>query len=571
MITSQRIASLTEQIRLSLFEMGLSLTPLQIDFFVSKARRDTLQKLSFAAVSEGLMEKETKIYCPLNYLAKMKALTQKKQQAARFWAWDQFGLEIEASMFNLALSLAYRYDWNEKLKKSESHSLWEWVLNTLTSEESLLFFEQWGSEGHPYHPNSKAKMGMTPREVLQYSPEFQARFNIEWLAIDKRLAAISSLEFEQQLYRRFPREIALWRESLKRKHKTPSHYYPIPVHPWQLRHTLPRLFKEQQEEQLILGTETMQSVSPTMSFRTVVSETPEAPHIKLATAVHTTSAMRTVSPASVHNGHRLSQLLKTILSTEKHFDETLYVMYDLGGLHACHNEGKHLSALFRENPEASLSEGERAVVVGALFARSPITHKPLLVEIIEASKLLPFDFFNLYCERLLKGQMSLYLKYGLALESHQQNTFMVFDKAHRPTKHLNRDLGGIRIKRTLLKRQGYFLSLDSSVAIDTEEDSELRNKFIHANLQSHIGYVIDILVRHFDGVNARPLWERVRAQMEALLERLRSQIGEKRYQQEKRALFEGSWQLKSLLRMRLEPCHGRYLYRQTSNPLKTSS
>jgi siderophore synthetase component len=570
MISTTRIAPLTHQIRLYLFEMGLSLTPLQIDFFISKARRETLKKLSHAAMSEGLMDNIGKTYCPLSYLANMKNIVEKKQQSARFWAWEQLALELEESMTNLALSLAYRYEWDERLKKTAAGSLWQWTQEALSTSERTLFFEQWGAEGHPYHPNGKAKMGMSQREVLQYSPEFQSGFKMEWLAIDKRFAKASALDFQRMIDGAFPMQMAEWRESLRRKNKIPAHYLPIPVHPWQCQHTLGTLFKEQLDENLILRVGCEQQVRPTLSFRTVVSGQPLAPHIKLATAVHTTSAMRTVSPASVHNGPRLSHLLKMILAKENHFNKRLYVLYDKGGVHADHTKGKHLSALFRDNPNLHVAHNETAVVVAALFSRSPITHKPLLIEIIDESGLTPEAYFKRYCECLLPGQMTLYLKYGLALESHQQNTLMVFDEKNLPVRQLNRDLGGIRVMLQSLKKQGYILSLDASVAIVTDDENELRHKFIHSNLQSHLAYVIDAMVLHCQGVKAETLWGIVRDIMAPLLEEMRPLLGEKRYQQEKKGLMSAPWELKSLLRMRLEPCHGQYLYRKSHNPLNLS-
>lgn len=566
MITAKIDTGLNQQIRLWLFEIGLNLTPLQLDFFISKARRDTLKKLKFAAQTEGLIEQDIQTACPLVFLNQVKSQILKHQQSARFWAWSLLSDEIETSMFNLALAMAYRYTLDERLRSSEAKSLWYWSLTQLSQHERTVFFEQWGAEGHPYHPNSHAKMGMSPREVLQYSPEFQPRFDIEWLAIDRRFAKTSVSDYEQFTNFRFPKEMAFWREGLRKQHKKPAHFYALPVHPWQLSHTLPTLYKEQFDEGLIVSLGVKQSVTPSMSFRTVVTDDPDAPHIKLATGIHTTSALRTVSPASVKNGPRLSHLLALILEHEKHFNHTLYMMSDLGGVHADHTEGKHLSTLFRENSNHTVKENETAVSVCSLFSRSPITHKPLLIEILESSNVSPIGYFQCYCDTLLSGQMSLYLKYGLALESHQQNTFMVFDHNHMPVKNLNRDLGGIRVKRALLKRQGYFLSLEAN-AIDTEDDNEIRNKFIHANLESHLSYVINALLSQYPQLNRASLWLIVKKKMLMILDSLKSEIGEKRYNREKKVLCTMPWQFKSLLRMRLEPLQGQYLYRAKTNPL----
>lgn len=556
-----------QTLRLQLFELGIELTPLEMDFFISKARRETKKRLAHAAVLEGLCEKPLKTFCPIAFLSALKNHCQQKNPASRFWAWHQFAEELSESSNNLALFYAYQYHWQQQLKKEAASSLWQYARSKLSTEQQTIFFEQWGSEGHPYHPNTKAKMGFGLRDVLAYSPEFEAIFDIHWLAIDKRHASPSHDTYAKFLRNTFAEAMGKWCDALHAKGLACRDFYPLPVHPWQLTHKIKPTFKEFFDEGILIETGATMPVTPTMSYRTVVPLEASAPHIKLATAVHTTSAMRTVSPGSVKNGGKLSALFEHILDKEEHFSSTLYVLKDLGGVHAEHSEGKHLSALLRQNPSTYLQDGETAVVLAALFSRSSVTNKPLIAEIVDASGLSAKEYLKDYSHNLLKGQMTLYLKYGVALEAHQQNTFMVFDKSHRAIKHLNRDLGGIRIYRAMLKRLGILVTIDKSVMIDTDDFTEVRNKFIHANLQSNLQYVVRALATHVKGESEASLWAVVRDVMLAILSELRAEIGDELYQKESYALLVEPWQLKSLLRMRLEPCNGNYLYKTIRNPL----
>lgn len=210
------------------------------------------------------------------------------------------------------------------------------------------------------------------------------------------------------------------------------------------------------------------------------------------------------------------------------------------------------------------------MVLATLFNRSPFSGKALLSEIVTCSGLAPRDYFSHYCQRLLKGQMSLYLKYGIALEAHQQNTLMVF-KNNLAIKHLNRDLGGVRIYKPLLQRAGYLLNLKENSLIESEDITEVRNKFIHATLQSHLSFVVNCLCKDFSSVNKNELWRIVFNTMDAIFHLLKPDLDEQYYQQERKALFKGPWLQKCLLRMRLEPCSGEYLYHQIDNPLTSFS
>ncbi len=562
-------AEVDHKIRFLLFEIGLFFSYKEIDSFLSQAKSNCYLKLKHAASAEALSPTsiDYKGPCPFQYLSEIKKSYIATHKAAVFWAWDRLINELEQSIINNALFYAYQHHWNQTIQNSQESSLWHWSMTQLDGPGRTKFFEHWGSIGHPYHPISHAKMGLSQREVLQYSPEFQAQFDIQWLAIHKHFALTSTHDYMAFVEKHFPRELALWQEYLYHKHLNLNAYYPLPIHPWQYKNTIQDKFKEQMDEGLIVPTQCRLKVTPTMSFRTVMPVKRLSPHIKLATGIHTTSAMRTVSPGSVHNGPRLSQVLNALLDKEGHFDNTLLIANDLAGLHAEHSQGKHLSVIFRQSPQDILTEDETSVPLATLFNHSPFSHKPLLVDIIDTLKLEPMRFFKDYCQMMLKGQLTLYLKFGIALEAHQQNTLIVFNEKGA-SKHINRDLGGVRIYRPLLQMQGYLISLEKGSLIGTDNYTEVRNKFIHTNLGSNIIPVINCLTAHFASLNKKLLYRELKGIILAIAEPLKDVIGTEQYHREINTILTLPWQKKSLLRMRLEPSQGEYIYCQSENPFK---
>ncbi len=344
-------------------------------------------------------------------------------------------------------------------------------------------------------------------------------------------------------------------------------FYPLPVHPWQLTHIVPSYFSDLLVSEKLIMLKNRQFIAkPSMSFRTMM--TAEGMHIKLPVGVHTTSAMRTVSPASVYNGPVLSRCLNEILQKNDNFQNSMYLMADCAGIFVDRQlypeAARHLSAIIRQNPLDFLKEDETAIPFASLFNRCPLTHRPLFIDIMMAA-MIPFEnYFIAGIRLLLRGQLHLFLKYGIALESHQQNTIIVF-KNHQPIKILNRDLGGIRIYRKQLEKSGYFINLYPDSIIESHSIEAVRNKFIHANLQSTIGYWIDIIAK-YSTLKVSQLWSIVKEELLHLLKEIEHEVEPEFLSAQIKALFDEPWSHKCLMRMRLEK-NIDYILVPVKNPL----
>ena len=123
------------------------------------------------------------------------------------------------------------------------------------------------------------------------------------------------------------------------------------VHPWQADHVLDAYPWLQPDGRT-------GPVRPLMSLRTV-APVDGGDHVKTAVDVQMTSAVRTVSPAAVHNGPRLSALLRALTA-----DLPLDVLAETaaGAVIVDGNPSRHLAHLRRQAPVTAA--GEVAVPAG---------------------------------------------------------------------------------------------------------------------------------------------------------------------------------------------------------------
>lgn len=570
----RNLYKLNTQLHSLLIEKGVSLTQKDMDTFISIAHRDCLSRLQHSALSEGLIEHELVTHDIHQFIDLLKN-SQRKQNPARICSrFEALQQELDQSIINEALALAYRQHWQSILKQQANNysSLWGWLTEQCSQEQALTFLEQWGCIGHPYHPNFRAKTGFNSREVIQYSPEFNAQVSIHWAAVHGSLAftSIDSTTYRLLFVQHFSREYELWSQCLQLRQLDPDHFLPLPVHPWQWDNKLEALCGPLLDSGQVVLARDIQNTRPSMSFRTMVSLNGRSPHLKLATAIHTTSALRTVSPASVSNSSLLSEWINRILVDHHNFNGQLFLARDLAGINVSHSaipahEKKYSGMLVRENPLQFINESQKLVPLAALFSRSSLSQKPLLIEIIEASSVEPKQYFIDYCKCVLESQLHLLLHYGVALEAHQQNTLIVFQD-DRPTALVIRDLGGIKICFNPVYDQIPKPLLHPESTITCSELDGLSNTFIHGNLLSNLSPWIECLSSIY-GLSQESLWNGVRRIIQNVFDKFGTRIDPVIHHWYLQQLLINPWQQKSLLRMRLNQDQDTPVFFTIDNPL----
>lgn len=497
--------------------------------------------------------------------------------------------EIENHLNNDTLCIAYRSDWGRELAAQIKVDGYQFFLTWLRAAQSIrnktLLLEQWGTIGHPWHPNCKTKLGLQPDDVIAMSPEFRASISIAITALRADAAVIAGVgsiaEYQTWFAMQYPAVWEAWCSALLTAGEQLQHWVPLPMHPYQLKYTIPQCFAaELQQGILRVLPDVAIQASPTMSFRSVVPEdSVNMPHMKLPVALRLTSAQRTVSPKSVVMGTRFTRLFKTIRD-QGDFDSRLLFLQEQVGLYyqdAAHNDdkGRHLAVLYRQNPLKSVPDHLMLVPVGCLFAETPLTGKPLLTELVELyaqhheptnMKAAALAFFQAYATVVVGATLHAYLTLGIAFEAHQQNSLIVLDEQFLPVQVLIRDFGDVRIYAQQLNAAGYSLATYRAGQSVLTEVEQVRDKFLHAIMLCHVGEVAVVLSRCY-GIKEVVFWRALRQLVEETFVRCQSKLSVAHWQREYEAILKQPWPAKALFSMRISDSQDDMLH-QMSNPLQ---
>ena len=476
--------------------------------------------------------------------------------------------ELDNSTDNDMLCQNYRRIWGRQLVRELAAERGGFVAGVRASgiAQPSLLLEQWGTIGHPWHPTFKSRLGLSPDEVIALSPEFHPTLTLPLAAIraDKAQVALARhiSDYRNWFASTFPQAWQQWLAALDQGQQDTAAWLPLPLHPYQAQYIIPHKFAaEIAAGDLLLLPAVGMNASPSMSFRTVAVEgAATLPHIKLPVALQMTSAQRTVSPRSVVMGPRVTALLETMLDHEGNFDGTLDILAEHVGLYYRDAGGdderaRHLSVLYRANPASRQQDGLFAVPVGSLFADSPLDGRPIATELAGLAfgdhQQGALAFFERHAQTVLKATLGAYLLYGVALEAHQQNSFILVDEQYRPVRLLVRDFGDLRIHAGTLRDAGLHLELyrDQSHPL-YEDDLAARGVLLHSVLICHLAELALLLARSYRQPE-EVFWTALRREVELAFDRLRARTAPQRWKAERSAILEQDWPIKSLLGMRL--------------------
>ncbi|WP_169926811.1 IucA/IucC family protein [Massilia putida] len=475
--------------------------------------------------------------------------------------------ELDNSLANDVLCLSYRRTWARTLRAALGSADVHFIAALRRSKHAnpALLLEQWGTLGHPWHPTFKTKLGLSPDDVLALSPEFQPTVHVPLAALRAGKARVTFAggdgDYAAWFAGHFPEDARRWAAALARLGEHPAGWLPLPLHPFQAREVIPRKFAaEIAQGDLVLLDDVTLAATPTMSFRTVVpAGSPALPHLKLPVSLRLTSVQRTVSPKSTVMGPRITRLLAAILERENGFDGTLDIVREDVGLHYIDPQGdddraRHLAILYRANPMAKGGAARFPVPVGALFADSPFSGRPLATELVALTHgdhaAGAVAYFERHARTVLTALLSAYLVYGIAFEAHQQNSFIMLDERYEPVRLLARDFGDLRIHGPTLRRAGLALDAYRAGVTVYDDDEPVRDKLLHAVLLCHLSELA-LLLAHSYRHPEHHFWDVLRHVLDDVFTGLRARVDERRWHAEREALLEHDWPAKSFLRMRL--------------------
>lgn len=384
--------------------------------------------------------------------------------------------------------------------------------------EQLLHFDRLGAFlDHPFYPTARAKLGFDAEALAAYSPEFQDPFKLHWVAVPKSLHHPSLLGQAG-----WPEIWPLMTDVGLPEALAVSHAL-VPVHPfvW-VNHLDEFLHQHGLKDCVIRAPQSYLAVRPTLSVRTMVPELAPQWHIKLPLTMRTLGAknIRTIKPSTIHDGHSIQTVLGEIIDSEPRLRDQVLLTYEACGAHV--QQQPFLGYILRRYPEDVL-HGSAPVPVAALLAETP---EGCVVAERLAEHFYHGDleaFLDDYLDLTLQLHLRLWLRYGIALESNQQNSVLVLSQHVPRLRLLLKDNDAARIHPDFLGEKRPDLAakvrdlLDKRILVDAE--LPLAQMFTTITLQLNIAVLVEGLAPKM-GKTPQALYAMVRGRIEHILEGL---------------------------------------------------
>ncbi|AMK79350.1 MULTISPECIES: IucA/IucC family protein [Methylomonas] len=340
---------------------------------------------------------------------------------------------------------------------------------------------------HPLYPTARAKLGLSPDDLALYAPEFQRPFQLRWVAAAK--AIHFGPEAEASLKDLYPGFADVGLDA-----RLSDNYVLLPVHPLFTQQIMDALAEVNGlQHKLLLAPKPHLEVLPTLSVRTLAVQGKPGLHIKLPMAIRTLGGknIRTIKPSTIADGHAVQSLLGRIAAQDADIAGRLLLTDESIGAHV--NHLPELGYILRRYP-AGLEQATVVPVAGLLAA----TPQGLLVaeelaQVFFAGRLE--DFLDAYLEATLRIHLVLWLRYGIALESNQQNTMLVLNTKMPALRLLLKDNDAPRIHGAHLAARwpslaGFVDGLhDRRIVVDDE--LPLAQMFTTITLQLNIAVLIE--------------------------------------------------------------------------------
>lgn len=352
----------------------------------------------------------------------------------------------------------------------------------------LLGFEALAAlRDHPVYPLGRGRHGLTAAEQRSYAPEFAPAFPLEWVCLPREQVDLSPRMAAEGLPDWWPGP----READRLL---------VPVHPLTRARTgAPRAAAGP-------------PVVPTLSMRTVALRERPGVHVKLPLPVASLGRRnkRSLVAGTLADGAAVQRLLAAVLRREPALARTVVLADEERWLDG---PDELVGVLVRHLPTEL--DAERLVPLAALPAPHPGGGRVL--DTLAGQD--PRAWFDTYLRVLLDWHVALWLRYGIALEAHQQNVTLALGPGR--LRLVYKDNDGARIDCARLAaalgsdapfpvRPGAFADRRMAVA----DPDELADVFVTITLHLCVG----ALVQAAAGGDGRLRADLLRCARERLLE-----------------------------------------------------
>lgn len=282
-------------------------------------------------------------------------------------------------------------------------------------ERALLCDQVASYRDHPFYPTARAKSGFDAADMYAYAPEFAPVFELCWLGVPRDTLTLTTPAPD------FWPSLAL----LGLPAQMEATHAAVPVHPLNGS----RLDDFILPPGCVRAPRTHLAVRPTLSVRTVMPVEHPRHHIKLPLLMRTLGALnlRLIKPSTIYDGHWFERILNAIAGHDQALRSRYIHVDESHGGHA--GDARHLSYIVRSYP--ALNE-ETILPVAALCAAMPDL-RPLAMHL--ADRYYDGDmlaWWRAYTALLCDVHLRLWLRYGVALESNQQNAVLIYRSGAAP-------------------------------------------------------------------------------------------------------------------------------------------
>ncbi|WP_371520530.1 IucA/IucC family protein [Kitasatospora sp. NBC_01300] len=327
--------------------------------------------------------------------------------------WDAFAEECRQTLATMELHERARPEVHARLTDLYGEDPADWTgLAAALGHDTLAAYLD-----HPVYPTARGRAGLTEAQLSSYAPEFHPAFELRWLAVPT-----------DALTTHGRRPLPSWWPTpawLGLADACPGDgWRTLPVHPLTVGAPLDEALEAAGlAGRAVLAERPYLTVVPTLSMRTVAVVDDPSCHLKLPLATATLGRLnrRTIKPGTLLDGAAGQRLVEAVLAREPRFAGRVLHADEQTWAHAGH---ELLAALLRRYPTGL----ERAVTVPLAALLAPAPGGRLVLDHL-ADRFHGGDqlaFYDSLLELLLDWQTTLFA-YGIALESHQQNTSLVLD------------------------------------------------------------------------------------------------------------------------------------------------
>ncbi|EGC31478.1 hypothetical protein DICPUDRAFT_50166 [Dictyostelium purpureum] len=540
--------------RLFEFTNQLNLKPKQFNKFqfTSSSNPDRVQEISFQIESvfgfdfftfkhpitycSNVSKREESNYTVENCLELIELL----KQNPNYKDVDQYKVEIVNSISNMVLISTFCSSFQDRVKAKSHQNGWSY-LSDYTNYKSknnpkfdkFLFYDQIHLNGHHIHPSFKLRLGLNCPQVVQYAYELRKAVPIRFIGLHKSVARFSLMDPKDNPTDYFFRLFPFVKEPIESHCKeigiNKEDYIIYPMYPFQITNTFPNNFKNEiSNGTLIIFPESIQVASfPTSSLRNLIPVTENnnyPPHIKFSVPIQTTNFVRFMPNEFITIGTSVSKLLERINEIEmKTFKNKVVFLNEIGGIYHSNTELKYqnFAVIWKDNCNLFLtSPNEQPISSCSLFNQSLVSEYTILGELVmqfhnssvnKKNKIQNSiqNWFRLYTKLLIEPNLLLLTKYGVALESHLQNSVVVYEDGE-PKLMIHKDWSGIVIKNERLKKHKDIIDISLIESIPKEiklGDMEFYKMFSHSILHNNICQIIISLCKEFpQHIDEKTLW-----------------------------------------------------------------